>query len=105
MRHPRRDANDVSGDELAPKAALNRAVAFFMRRDSFAIQQRSANDQRRRAGLHEEDVGLSLVPFGLAVRFPVNQQETFVGILGELFHGKVVRIGGRIGAQRLRDMT
>jgi hypothetical protein len=38
--------------------------------------------------LHEKDVNLSFVPFDLAVRFPMNQQEGLVGEIYKCFTAK-----------------
>ncbi len=76
------DALDVAGGKLLTSAALNRAVALFVGSNSLSIQISSAHQESCGAGLHEKDVNLSFVPFDLAVRFPMNQQE---GLMGEIY--------------------
>src|SRR5207248_8089850 len=58
MRYLRRNPHHIPRPEFLPNSALDRAVALFMRRSRFAVEIRSANQQRRAAGLHQENVAL-----------------------------------------------
>ena len=82
------DAHDVAGGKLLTSAVLNGAVALFVGSNSLSIQISSAHQESCGAGLHEKDVNLSLVPFHLAVRFPMNQQEGLVGEIYKCFTAK-----------------
>src|SRR6185437_11312669 len=67
MRHLGGDADHIARGELLPDAALNGSVTFFMRFGVFRTHQGAAHYERCRTGLHEENVGLILVPFRHAV--------------------------------------
>src|SRR6266849_410206 len=101
MRCPRRNADNISGRKLPPRAALNGAIALFMRRYGLSIHQSAADQQRRRTGLHEEDVSLGFVPLRLAIGLSVHQHRAVVGKISKQLHGKMVRIGGGINTQFL----
>src|SRR5205823_3357759 len=49
MRHLSRNPHHVAGRQFLPHPALNRAVALFMGRNSFAIHVSPADQQRRSA--------------------------------------------------------
>ncbi len=79
MRRFWRDANQVSGGDLLANTALNRAIALFVRRNRFSVNERAAHQEPRGTGLHEDNVHLRFMPFGLAIGFTVNQQGGLVG--------------------------
>src|SRR5437762_7438945 len=49
MRYLRRNSHHIPRPEFLPNSALDRAVALFMRRSRFAVEIRSANQERRAA--------------------------------------------------------
>ena len=96
VRHARRNTDNVSGGNFLAYPALDRSVALFMRPYSLSIHQGAADYQGRRAGLHEEDVRLSLVPLRLTVGLSVNQHGAVVGKICQQLHRKMMRIGGGV---------
>src|ERR1051325_1678422 len=101
MRHLGRNSYDVAGRQFLPHSALNLSVALFMRRNRFAIDISPANQQRRGARLHEENITLRLMPFDLPVGFSVDLEDRFVRKIGELFHRRMVGILRRLAGERL----
>ena len=73
VRHASGNPDNISSRKFLPGAALNGAVAFFVRSDSFPVYHGAPHNERCGAGLNEEYVRLSFVPFDLTVSFPVNQ--------------------------------
>ena len=96
MWRPGRNTNHISRGKSPPDAALDCAIAFFMRAYGLSIYQRTANHQGCRAGLYEEDVNLGFVPLRRAIGFPVDQHGAVVGKVRQQLHRKVVRIDGGI---------
>ena len=97
------DAHDVASGKLLTSSALNGTVTLFMWSNSLPIQIGSAHQERCGTGLHEKDIDLGFVPFDLAVCFPVDQQDSLVGEIRKLFHGKMMRIGRGLRSQSLPD--
>lgn len=88
MWHPGRNTNHVSRGKPPPDAALNCAIALFMRTHRLAIHQSAAQYQGCRSRLHEEDINLGFVPLGRAVSLPVHQHGAIVRKIRQQLHAK-----------------
>src|SRR5262249_5574474 len=75
VRHARRNSNDVSSGNFLPDAALNRAIALFVGLGDFPADHGSPRNQSGRARFHDENVGLSFVPFHHAVSLSAREHE------------------------------
>jgi hypothetical protein len=93
VRGFRRDADDISSGNFLPEAALNSAVALFVRRDGLPVHERSSYDERRRTGLYKHNVYLGFMPLRLPVRFTMNKKDGFIGEVSKLLNGEMVRVG------------
>lgn len=97
---------ELASHELPAGAALDGAVAFFMRGHRFPVEQCVTHNQCRRAGLHQEDhIDLRFVQLNLAVGFPVNQHERLIRKVRERLHGEMMRVGHRLRSERRLDLS
>jgi hypothetical protein len=75
---------------------VGRTTKLTLRLHSFSVDKLAAHHQGGRTRLYKKDIFLGLVPLNLTIACPVHQQETIVGVVCQLAHGKVVRIVGRL---------
>src|SRR5690349_24066703 len=81
VRNAGGNSNNVSGAQRNFRSTLNGSVALLMGRNGFRVLQGSADEQRRSTGLHNEAVGLGLVPLRLTICLAVGQHEGLLGAI------------------------
>src|ERR1039458_5521633 len=73
----------VAGGKFLLRAALDGGGAHFVRRRGLAVYQFAADDEGGLAALHEEDICLCSVIFGVARAFAVSHHEAVVTEVGD----------------------